>query len=236
MVDSKDVSTKWAVLLGINAYPVHPLGGCVRDVSRIHNYLTSASTRVNVTALTASPADDSLSSAIIESPSSRPTYNNVVSKLDEIADKATSGDHVHIHFSGHGTRNKLTGDFNLVLLDDDQDIRYLGGHHLAGLLSKLVDKGLHVTLVLDCCFSGGILRQNDIHDPSVRTIEYDPGVDTRHPPAQLEAGRRTKSTLRDVTILPRWLIDPRCYTVLTACGPHEKAQEHTAEDGEKCGV
>ena len=37
-----------------------------------------------------------------------------------------------------------TGSFKLVLLDADLDVRYLDGHYLAVLLSRLVRKALHV--------------------------------------------------------------------------------------------
>ena len=64
---------------------------------------------------------------------------------------------MYIHFSGHGTRNEETGDLSLVLLGEVSGIRYLSGRELAALVDKMVKKRLHITLVLDCCFSGGVV-------------------------------------------------------------------------------
>lgn len=89
---------------------------------------------------------------------------------------AKGGDFVYIHYSGHGTR--LPSGLALVLLSEDgRGSRYLRGRNLASDLHNMVKKGLRVTLVLDCCFSGSVVRNSDWHGFEVRCIDYNPTVD-----------------------------------------------------------
>ncbi|KAF2195569.1 hypothetical protein K469DRAFT_544143, partial [Zopfia rhizophila CBS 207.26] len=198
--------------------------GCVRDVQIIKNYLETGSIPVDIATLTASEPIHPNSRIPAEEPDLWPTYANVMSKLGKITAQAKSGDCVYLHFSGHGARNEKTGDLDLVLIDDVHGIRYLGGQELAALMGQMVKKKLYVTLVFDCCFSGGILRHGGLQDAATRTIAYDPAVDALYP-GVMNSCPEASSSIRDASILPKWLIDPDGYTVLTACGPHEKAQE-----------
>ena len=78
-----------------------------------------------------------------------------------------------------------TGDLSLVLLGEVSGIRYLSGRELAALVDKMVKKRLHITLVLDCCFSGGVVRQESVQesvqDAAIRHIAYDSAVDAMYP-------------------------------------------------------
>ena len=236
----------WAVLIGINFYE-NPLKGCVRDVESIKQYLEAASTPVNVYTFTASAPSDPNSRHPAEKPDSWPTFENVTSSLTKIIAEAKPGDFVYIHYAGHGTRtdatssdysNKNTGDLALVLFDDVHGSRYLLGLDLAYRLSEMVNKGLFVTLVLDCCFSGSVIRHGHPNSGDIRAIDYDPAVDAAYP-QNLGTSLRHEvgsSTLRDAYMLPKWLVDPNGYTILTACGPHEIARELKFEGGERNGA
>ena len=226
--------TRWAVLIGINFYPERPLWGCVRDVQIIKNCL---GTCVDIATLTASAPDDLNSRLPAEDSHSWPTYENVTAQFEKTTARAKHGDFVYIHFSGHGTRNEETGDLSLVLLSEVSEIRYLGGRELAALVDKMVRKGLHITLVLDCCFSGGVVRQGSVQDAAIRHIAYDSAIDALYPYAPDSCpNHQVGSSLRDASILPKWLIDPDGYTILTACGPQEKAEELILKDGKKNGA
>ena len=245
------VKSHWAVLIGINFYkePSKPLEGCVRDVQSIENYLKTRHTPIHVDVLTASTPSDKSSNYPREKPDLWPTYDNVISRLRKIIDKAGRGDFVYIHFSGHGTQedarsfekysNKDTGDLALVLFDEVtvSGTRYLHSRDLADLLNKMVKKGLLVTLVLDCCFSGSVVRRNDRENNGIRTVTYDPAVDAAYPRRlDTSVGLHVGSTaLRDAHMLGNLLINPDGYTILTACGPHEIAHELTL-DGMKNGA
>jgi Caspase domain len=246
MVNEVDaVTNHWAVLIGINFYvnSLNPLKGCVRDVESIKQYLEAASTPVNVDIFRASAPSDPNSLHPAEEPDSWPTFENVTSSLKKITAEAKPGDFVYIHYSGHGTQmeassseysNRNTGDLALVLFDDVHGCRYLRGLELAYLLDEMVKMGLFVTLVLDCCFSGSVVRLGDPHGDAIRAVDYDHAIDAAYPQClgTSPSHQIGFSTVRDIRMLPTWLVDPNGYTILTACGPHEIARELTLE-GEK---
>lgn len=229
--------TRYAILIGINAYPEKPLKGCVRDVQNIKTYLEGVSTSIRIQIFTAE--SDSFGT---EDYTLRPTYCNVTRAFEETTKSANPGDLVYIHFSGHGVRceegleysNRSTKDLALVLLSGEKGEEvYLHGPRLARSLKPMVDKGLVVTLVLDCCFSGSVYRRDD---PTVRCLPYDANADltSRLDPVEFEGAFGPSS--RDASMQPNWLINPDGYTILAACGPHEEATERAFDDGQTHGV
>jgi hypothetical protein len=245
MDDQHTVVTHYAILIGINAYPDGPLKSCVRDVQDINNYLEGVSNSVHIQMFTATESPDPKACSPVEDPVLWPTYDNVSSAFEKITSLAKAGDFVYIHYSGHGTRekpssefsNKFTGDLALVLLNGEKGncTRYLWGSRLAFSLNAMVNKGLVLTLVLDCCFSATVYRRDD---PSVRFLPYDPEVDSKFPldpEKSLENGAGGPGS-RNASMLPNWLINPDGYAILVACGPHEVAKGLTSEDGQRHGA
>jgi hypothetical protein len=248
MSEADGETNYWALLIGINFYLKDtPLQGCVRDVECIEQYLESLSIPLNIDKFTASTPSEPDSRHPAETPDSWPTFENVTYSLKKIISMAKPGNFVYIHYSGHGAQteatssaygNKNTGDLALVLFDDIHGSRYLRGLELAYLLQEMVDKGLFVTLVLDCCFSGSVVRNVVPNGAGIRGTDYDPAVDAAYP-QKLGTGPGSQidvSTLRDGRILPMWLVNPKGYTILTACGPHERAQELKFSSGERNGA
>jgi hypothetical protein len=242
MFSQPSTSKHIAVLIGIDFYLKKPLHGCVRDVNEIEAYLRNLNHRkqINLTHLTrlvASNPTEEGSHQPPENPSMLPTFDRVTSCLSQISSLASSGDHVYIHFSGHGTRDP-DQRFKLVLLDGlhISEPSCLSGLKLAEILNELVVKGLRVTMVLDCCFSGGTVRSGDWK--SVRYLDYEPSFDSNHSAADMptESSQFGESGFRNASTRESWLIDPNGYTILTACGPHEIARELTLENGEKRGA
>ncbi|KZL71178.1 caspase domain-containing protein [Colletotrichum tofieldiae] len=238
MDEQPNAANHFAVLIGVDFYKEAPLKGCVRDVQEIAKYLKRVQPATQVHTFTASSPSDEKSYMPVEDPSSWPTYENVMAKVHEVASIAKPGDFLHIHYSGHGTRTEPSKDLALDLLGDMQGsgIRYLHGLELALLLRDLVDKKVEVSLVLDCCFSGGVSRD----DSSVRYLDYDPGTDAAFPSTTVHSlgneGEGGHSGYRDGTMRPNWLVDPGGYTILTACGPHERAREIQLADGKRHGA
>lgn len=228
-----------AVLIGINTYKDKPLKGCVRDVRAIRDHLKRWYSPVHIELLTASSLED-----IPEPQEILPTYHHVMAALEKIRDRAKPRDHVYIHFSGHGSRfepsseysNLVAGDLALNLLADNNslDIRYLPGLELAYLLNSMVIKELLVTLILDCCFSGSVIRDDD----ASRFLPFDPDIVKKYPVDESRILNVERGlTLRDMTMRPSWIVNPDGYAILTACGPHEKAYEiKFGSGGEKNGA
>lgn len=241
MDDKHTILSHYAILIGINAYPNRPLESCVRDVQKIKECLESKPLAIDIQTLTANSGDTSL-----EHSESWPTCRNVTSALETITSRAQPGDFIYIHYSGHGTRldpcyersNQSTGDLALVLLDEDGSrAMSLPGPRLANLLKAMVDKALVITLVLDCCFSASVYRDRD---PNVRYLSCSRiGASTYLSIPEYDfADGNTRSTSRDASMRDNWLLNPDQYTILAACGPHEKTKggSEANEKGERYGA
>ena len=232
-MDIKESPTKnWAILVGINFYVNdRPLKGCVRDVEAIEHYLSTGtgSNEVDVVTFIAGKSTDIDLQSSQEQPGQLPTYENVTNSLARVVKFSRPGDLVYFHFSGHGTRNPQTGALALVLVDQQHGTRYLHGQLLASMLERMTEKGLFVTLVLDCCFSGSKLRFGNSDNTSVRTTKYNPAIDMAYPTEEYPWRSSFGSgPWRDAHPLPQWLLHPN-YSLLTACGPHEIAEELEVE-------
>lgn len=182
---------KWAVLIGIEHYqparrpmakwkPRHDdsgneiqysnLDGCVNDVLAVEKYLvgTIKIQRDRIKRLIAPTPGRSY---ISELPKEylEPTYANIIDAL-RVPYGAKEGDLMYIHFSGHGGRATTIFDSNLKNSNLDEALvpvdiacggNYLRDLELGMLLQDLETAGLIVTVVLDCCHSGGAVRGED---------------------------------------------------------------------------
>ncbi|EEU43736.1 uncharacterized protein NECHADRAFT_101119 [Fusarium vanettenii 77-13-4] len=217
--------THYALLVGIACYPGdQSLKGYVNDVQELEKCLRKDRKNLDIKTLTATPAAPTSPVAPArpvtqescyptEDEAFLPTYDNVWLNLNSIISRASSGDFVYIHFSGHGTKGK-------------PGIHYLHGQGLGVLLKAAVDKGLKLTLVLDCCYSGSVVRNDEVS----RCLPYDSEVDKKYPPFQWPAALTADSavsypTKRGASMGINWLINPTEYTVFAACGPSEPSGE-----------
>jgi hypothetical protein len=245
MDDHHAVAKYYAILIGIDAYPRGPLTSCVRDVQMIKKCLEDKLSSVDIRTLTASKNPNPEIVTPPEDPERWPTYRNVTSIFKSITSQAEPGDFVYIHYSGHGTRetpcfdfsNQSNGDLALVLLQENQSPELLRGPLLARLLKNMVDKGLVVTLVLDCCFSATVYRNSD---SCVRYLPYGLAAASTSPsdPEDSLAGRDTRSGNRNASMRDNWLLEPDRYAILVACGPDENAKggSEASEKGSRYGA
>ena len=162
------------------------LQGSVRDVETVKGYLNFIPPSVDTVILTATTPPDPSSDCPTEKPDQRPTLANVKSALIRVIERGKQQDSVYIHFSGHGTRslfeveNQTTPELALVLFESNRPC-YLRSRHLVTALRQIVDKGLLVTLVLDCLFSGSTVHHSGNHGIGTRATNYNPDFDTeRH--------------------------------------------------------
>ncbi len=152
---------KLALLIGINAYPKAPLRGCLNDVDLQRELL--------VHRFGFQPSD------VLCLKDEQATRQGILTAFEtHLIDQAKPGDVVVFHFSGHGSR-VIDPDpvpewvvdgigFNGTLvpydrtLSDDPQVPDIMGKTLFLLMSAL--RTDNVTMVLDCCHSGGTLRGN----------------------------------------------------------------------------
>ncbi|KAM0345624.1 hypothetical protein ACHAPU_006277 [Fusarium lateritium] len=240
MTENKSSSPSYyAILIGINGYSEQPLKGCVRDVRCIESLLKHQSFPIDIRALTATSTSENDATILVEDRSDWPTYDNVTKAIRDLTKRAQPGDYVYIHYSGHGTymnktsefTNHHTGDLALALLDDKDEAqtRPFGGHRMGMALNAMVIRKLVVTLVLDCCFAASVYRR-DQTSPRFISVNQDIAeayfIDDElasQDDSALESGRR------DVSMSHSWLIDPKGYAVLAACGPNEESTEVTRD-------
>ncbi|HSN86315.1 MAG TPA: caspase family protein, partial [Thermoanaerobaculia bacterium] len=252
------MSALWALLIGIDDYlpdrlpdgTRYPgLQGPTRDVARMALLLRDryglqpARTRM----LLSRAGEDGRPA---QPPERRPTYANMVAAFTQMAVEAQPGDRVYIHYSGHGARTptqfrEVKGahgqDEALVPSDiGDPASRYLRDLELAVLVRLLVDRGLLVTVVLDCCHAGGAMRGGawKAVPRKVFRVRPDPVPSAVAEPAVLaEVWRRLQGQQRPVRGLTLQSGLPVAdYVLFAACRPDELAFEYPFEPGEPQGA
>ncbi len=183
-----------------------------------------------------------------EPPHLRPTYQNMVAAFRSLGEEAEPGDRVYVHYSGHGARTpteypgikgRLARDEALVPCDiGAPGSRYLRDLELATLVQLLVQRGLLVTLVLDCCHAGGAMRSRAVPrgvpwadlDP-VPSAVADPETMTR-----IWGPMRTEEVAYRGLSLQSWNAASKGYVLFAACRPDEMAFEYPFDKGEPQGA
>ncbi|KAL8312992.1 hypothetical protein RB593_001622 [Gaeumannomyces tritici] len=165
-----------------------------------------------------------------------PTYENIVRVLADVPNYAKENDLVYIHYSGHGGQastvfaklKKNNDDIDHSLLPPDIALvrKYLRDVELGALLQDIVEVGVVLTVVLDCCHSGGAIRGEDDDDDILEGVRGDdqvyqsnPGEDLPPSKASIEHWGNTaqwmevpNGLVRDGTVsrhgrLTFWLLD-----------------------------
>ncbi|KAK0184117.1 peptidase C14, caspase domain-containing protein, partial [Armillaria mellea] len=161
----------WAVLIGINEYTSYPLLGCVPDVQLMEKYLTEdlgvPKNRVQI--LLGSKEHMSL-----EDPMNPSRAHIVGAFLSLITNpEIAPGDNIIIYYSGHGSYypphveeddetefietlcpiDRDTLDENKKPVPDISDWEF---NTILSLIARAKDH--YITVILDCCCSGGVSR------------------------------------------------------------------------------
>ncbi|CAH0054874.1 unnamed protein product [Clonostachys solani] len=225
---------RWALLIGVDLYRTKEGGrwedktltSAVHDVEALSSFLRDSLSPVNIIPLTASASRDPQENRPTESDEeSWPTRENIDNALLNIREKAKDGDHVYIHFSGHGTRVGQALALVLYKHTPPYTDYYLGGTLLQVMSEKA---GLIITVTLDCCESGSVQRSGiSGMNPGARFIDYDSQVAAASfaaTPPPLPPS--PDNNLRGATVSSReWKVDPKSYNIFTACGEDEIAIE-----------
>ncbi|KAI8649691.1 hypothetical protein NCS55_01431400 [Fusarium keratoplasticum] len=211
--------------------------GCVNDVLAIEQYLLDT-IKVNpkhIKKLLAPCPGRKYLSQLRENSYRDPSYDNMVDTL-KVPEGAKKGDFVYIHFSGHGARATTifpelkdggadAEDQALVPVDVTRGGEYLRDLEMGILLQAMVDAGLVVTVVLDCCHSGGAVRGND--DSELGETRGIAGVYKSDPELDVP---RTINNIMHWGHQPSWMHTPQGFVVLAACEELQTAKETSATD------
>lgn len=150
-----------AVLIGIN-YPGsrHPLRGCINDVMAIKEVLTTQFGFNNPNEIR----------VLLDA---QATTANIISHLEWLVAGATPGDVLFFHYSGHGSQIPAgpgSGyepdglDEILCPIDLNWRDRVVVDNDLRRIFDR-VPAGVSLTVLLDCCNSGGALDQYNQYQP-----------------------------------------------------------------------
>ncbi|KAF5593191.1 caspase [Fusarium pseudocircinatum] len=237
--------TRWAILIGVGVtisrknkdsralVSDRSLQRAVNDIQSMEKYLESRPFAINTIRLTATKSTDSPLKST-ESVDRLPTLDNVVSALKKVLKASKPNDHVYIYYSGHGSCRAIDGAVALELVNPlTLETEYLYGTVLRSAINKMIEKGLTVTLVLDCCFSGSVLRDDRPDVGDIRYLDHDNEYDNSF---DNPFDGTDPEELRDGVITLSRLLDPQGYTIITACGPHEVASELKYEGGATSGA
>jgi Caspase domain len=236
--------TSQFLLIGVDfyqpaAWPDHDfkgvnLEGCVKDVTALDEYLqnTLHIPSNQIKKLTSSkPSNGGTEPA--ETPGIRATTANIKSALEAILKECKNGDQVLVHYSGHGGRAptlwpKAKGekayDESLIPCDIRCGGNLLRDVQLGLLLQQMTKKGLMVTIVLDCCYSGGATRGDDEEEGTPRAFEEfrDLPLDMMKPPSELQIDPKSVINEQEIADMLR---QRQLYNHFAACQANEKALE-----------
>lgn len=170
------MKTIYALLVGIDNYPapVPKLGGAVKDVHKIKDYLEKnfSDRPIHIKTLLEKEA----------------TRENFLDGFKNHLGQAKENDVIWFHYSGHGSRQTSAPEFfevnsgkkdeTLVLYDSRPDGNDFADKELAVLLAELSETKAHILVSLDSCHSGaGTRSANDFvkrlstERPDKRTLD-----------------------------------------------------------------
>lgn len=237
-------TSRYALLIGIDFYPYlrgNSLRGCVNDVTAIHQFISSNFGHHDTTVLK-SPFPDANGYPIFDrNARGCPTFDRIRSAFETIKQKTRKDDFFYFHYSGHGAPLNHPGYKGACLLPADYQASLPGignvipGDQLNKWLQYLHDKGVHVVVTLDSCYSGASWRSTDDEDVPRSPINVDwdsiPPMPVDEEAAeilQLEHGNGLldpEDDSRGTNIPIAWGIKPRNMSILTACQDDQKAGE-----------
>ena len=213
----------YALLVGINDYPIKPLDNCRKDVEKIQAYLQSLQ----------SPKSDFDQINITPLLDSQATKSAVTDGINEVLGAAGDEDVAFFYFSGHGAQEYTDGRFPTEhdgLLEclvchysSEEDSGFLlADKEIRFLLSKLKNEP-HLVTVFDCCHSGDMVRaagSNNKQDQVKRLSGY---FDAR-PYDQFIFNTKIPEALLKTEGLAK-VISFKNHVHIAACGPEQSAWE-----------
>lgn len=245
------------LLIGVDHYLDNSLGygnlyGCVRDIERVEAFLRRSLNIQDseIRKLTALHQSQDQSQDQSQGNTTLPTHENITSAFKQLIEQAAQDDLVYIHYSGHGGRAitsepKIKGenaqDEGLVPVDiGNSDANYFRDYELAYYCDQLVKKGAILTVVLDCCHSGGMRRgQGSARKRGSDILDTTPRPKPAYgiPDEALAAFmQRPRAAKRNASFGNGTVPAPEGYSLVTACRSTESAWEDVFEGNESEGA
>lgn len=242
--------TRYALLVGVDHYlndgsrrckgdkvvSLANLRGCVNDVESFKTLLQDIFNFDEICTLLSQLPGENPDTHGTSSLDSLPTFDTIKREFTAIESKIQPGDLFFFHFSGHGALLNIVSkspqgrekDPSLMTADYCCGKPALRGWQLNNWLRRINKKGAQVVVSLDSCYSGGAWRGDAI---GFRTPDQWPSVPNL--PIDEEAAQQSKeddyeiveAVTRDAELETSWSINPRDFTLMTACETRQKAGE-----------
>jgi hypothetical protein len=234
MIPTSDEHNKWALLIGINRYPLFAprgqLNGCVNDVQVMRQTLIGSFKfpEEHITLL----ADE------------QATRVGILTAMGGLVERVGQDDIVVVHYSGHGSQmTDVEGDeadgLDETIVPHDSgrvphENRDIKDDEIYLWLQKLTAKTSAVTLIFDCCHSGTITR--DAFGEEMRWVEADLRPPEELPPSPVPPDVRVAlSTSRDLGP-SGWLPLGERYVLIAGCRSEERSYEIEEPAGVRHGA
>lgn len=247
MSDRKPKKKFYAILIGIDFYLPDPLsgeskyenlGGCVNDVNDMESFLKNKFKLEdqNITKLTSS---DINTSEPAEIESQRASYKNIITAFDDLNARVEQGDHVFIHYSGHGGKAKTifpnekgSQSYDETLIPYDfilSESNCILDVEFSFLLNCLIEKEAIVTVILDSCHSGGMSRTfGHAKVRSVGSLDIPPKPTEKLITSKHDLDKYLyNNTIKGITNSASWIPETSGYTLIAACRSNENAYENS---------
>ena len=145
----------YALLVGINSYPIKPLSQCVNDVNKLEEYLQSIKSNYSEIHIKKLINEEANKDAIVTS-------------IKEFLTQAEDDDVALMYYSGHGAQEKTAGIFSdehdglleclVAHYDSEQTTGFLLADKEIRYLFSKFEHNPHFVTIFDCCHSGDIVR------------------------------------------------------------------------------
>ncbi len=228
--------TIYALLVGINDYPkpIRQLYGCVNDVNAMHAFLENY---VNVNSYIYKPL------LLLNAYATR---NGIINGFKNHLMQASANDAVVFYYSGHGSQQDTPPEFwhiepdklneTIVCYDSRTNGSWdLADKEISKLIYDLAATNPHITIILDCCHSGGSTRANVVARQAIkdeRVRPYNSFITTAEQLSDL-APVKVRSNVKPLKKFVSLPIGR--HLLLSACLSSELAQELPIE-GNRRGI
>src|SRR5690348_13015649 len=107
------------------------------------------------------------------------THKNIINAMQQLLASSKPNDIAFIFYAGHGSQvnNSLSKetdkkDETIVPSDIWKDtIKDIRDKELSAIFNAFIDKGVELTVVMDCCHSGSISRGPELNPPKFRYLD-----------------------------------------------------------------
>jgi hypothetical protein len=181
------------------------LNGCINDARSIHSIITSKF-EFNTAKV----------DTIFNEAANRAA---ILKQMNELLEKSKANDYAFIFYAGHGSKvtNSLSKEADKIdesIVPSDtwkpgvEDIR---DKELAKIFNRFIDKGVKLTIIMDCCHSGSLSRGPN--KPGLSRFIEDANYDAKDPSQPIPPETRKEGT----------------FLILSASQDNESAQEQLDE-------